>query len=212
LKLAHKITALRKKAAMSQEELAEQLHVSRQAVSRWEMGTAIPDATNLLKISKLFNVTTDYLLNDDYNSDEDLPRIKEIRDNRSQEIMGYFVVLEIMIVLMQVMTVFVLQNVFFTILTFVPFVGMIGGFEYAHRRKARPSDKKTDHFRKRFYQISAWLGSYFPVRLLTVMVLHFYPRPYSALAMECTILSLYLAAAMLISLSLEKQDLKKEEC
>ena len=41
------------------------------------MGTAVPDSINLLQISKIFKVSTDYLLNDDYESDEDIPKVKE---------------------------------------------------------------------------------------------------------------------------------------
>lgn len=74
---AEKLLQLRKKEGYSQEELASKLDVSRQAVSRWEMGTSIPDSTNLLHISKLFQVSTDYLLNDDYESDNDIPKVKE---------------------------------------------------------------------------------------------------------------------------------------
>jgi len=62
---------------MSQEELAGQGNISRQAVSRWENGTALPDADNIVQLSKLFGVTTDYLLMDSYESDEDSPKIKE---------------------------------------------------------------------------------------------------------------------------------------
>ena len=79
MKLSDKITKLRKANGWSQEELAEQLNVSRQAISRWENGTALPDANNLLQLSKLFNVTTDYLLNEDYSSDNDIPCVKEVR-------------------------------------------------------------------------------------------------------------------------------------
>ena len=68
--IAEKIIKLRKTNGWSQEDLAEKLYVSRQAISRWENGTALPDAENVLQISKLFNVTTDYLLNDDYESDK----------------------------------------------------------------------------------------------------------------------------------------------
>jgi len=74
---AEKLLQLRKKEGYSQEELANKLDVSRQAISRWEMGTAVPDSTNLLKLSKVFSVSTDYLLNDDYESDNDLPKVKE---------------------------------------------------------------------------------------------------------------------------------------
>lgn len=66
MKLSEKILMLRKQKGMSQEELAEKLNVSRQAVSRWEGGSALPDATNVLQLSKLFEVSADYLLNDDY--------------------------------------------------------------------------------------------------------------------------------------------------
>ena len=75
MKLSDKIIGLRKSNGMSQEDLAEKLNVSRQAISRWESGTAMPDASNILQLSKLFGVTTDYLLNDDYQSDNDLPKI-----------------------------------------------------------------------------------------------------------------------------------------
>ena len=71
MKFSEKLFQLRKKAGMSQEELAEQLEVSRQAISRWEMGTAMPDAPNLLRISTLFGISVDYLLHDSYESDND---------------------------------------------------------------------------------------------------------------------------------------------
>lgn len=58
MKLSDKIVRLRKSNGMSQEELADKLGVSRQAISRWEMGTAMPDATNILQLSRLFQVTT----------------------------------------------------------------------------------------------------------------------------------------------------------
>ena len=63
--LAEKITALRKKNGWSQEELAMQLNVSRQSVSKWESAASIPDLDRILQLSRLFGVTTDYLLKDD---------------------------------------------------------------------------------------------------------------------------------------------------
>lgn len=77
MNLQEKLIQLRKSKGMSQEDLAEKIMVSRQAISRWENGTALPDATNILAISKLYGVTTDYLLNDHYESDDDLPKVKE---------------------------------------------------------------------------------------------------------------------------------------
>ena len=76
MKLPEKIIKHRKSNGWSQEDFADKLNVSRQAISRWENGTALPDAQNILQISKLFHVTTDYLLNDDYESDRDIPAVK----------------------------------------------------------------------------------------------------------------------------------------
>lgn len=63
--LADKIIAMRKKNGWSQEELAEKLNVSRQSVSKWESTASIPDINKILELSKIFGVTTDYLLKDD---------------------------------------------------------------------------------------------------------------------------------------------------
>jgi len=80
MKLSEKIIKFRKTNGWSQEDLAEKMYVSRQAISRWENGTALPDANNILQLSKLFNVTTDYLLNEEYSSDTDIPCVKEVHD------------------------------------------------------------------------------------------------------------------------------------
>lgn len=68
MKLSEKIVQLRKSQGLSQEELAERLNLSRQAVSRWESGTAQPDAGNLWQLSRLFGVTADYLLDEEQES------------------------------------------------------------------------------------------------------------------------------------------------
>ena len=86
MKLAEKILCLRKQHNMSQEELAERLNVSRQAVSRWEVGSAQPDASNVLQLSRLFGVTADYLLNDSYESDGDVPAVKNVEMNANRKI------------------------------------------------------------------------------------------------------------------------------
>ncbi len=68
--LADKITNLRKKNGWSQEELAEKMQVSRQAVSKWEGAQTVPDLEKILMLSKLFGVTTDYLLKDEIEDEE----------------------------------------------------------------------------------------------------------------------------------------------
>lgn len=62
MNLSERIYTLRKQSGFSQEELAEKLGVTRQAVSKWESEQSIPDPENIIAISKIFGVTTDYLL------------------------------------------------------------------------------------------------------------------------------------------------------
>ena len=68
--LADKIIDLRKKNGWSQEELAEKLGVSRQAVSKWEGAQSVPDMARVLQMSELFGVSTDYLLKDNLEKTE----------------------------------------------------------------------------------------------------------------------------------------------
>lgn len=79
--LAEKIIALRKRMNWSQEELAEKLDISRQSVSKWEVGATIPDLDKILRMSELFGVSTDYLLKDEMEGTE-LPGGKDIPEGR----------------------------------------------------------------------------------------------------------------------------------
>ncbi len=65
MKLAEKIEILRKRNGWSQEELADKVAVSRQSVSKWESGGAVPELDKILLLSTLFGVSTDTLLKDD---------------------------------------------------------------------------------------------------------------------------------------------------
>ena len=71
--LADKIIYLRKKAGWSQEELAEKMGVSRQSISKWEGALSVPDMNRILKLSELFDVSTDYLLRDEMEEEEKTP-------------------------------------------------------------------------------------------------------------------------------------------
>ena len=68
--LADKIMTLRKKAGWSQEELAGQLGVTRQSVSKWEGAQSVPDLDKVVQMSRLFGVSTDYLLKDVMEDEE----------------------------------------------------------------------------------------------------------------------------------------------
>lgn len=205
MKLSDKLVGLRKSAGMSQEELAEKLNVSRQAVSRWEMGTAMPDAVNILQLSKLFHVTTDYLLNEEYESDADLPQVRAVKADGVHQGMILLVTLEVMSLILQFTAAILLQSTFFTVLSFLPFVAAVGGFEYAYQKKADAQNEKTRQLRRRFYEMSVWLGLYFPLRLLVQAVMDCYPRPYDTLVLEGVLAAVYLLTAALITLRIEKQ-------
>ena len=69
-KLGNKLYELRKKAGLSQEELAEKLSVSRQAVSKWECGESLPDTEKLIAISKFYSVSLDELVGNELAKSE----------------------------------------------------------------------------------------------------------------------------------------------
>jgi len=64
MNFSEKLQLLRKSKGFTQEELAEKLNVSRQAVAKWEAGQTYPDVMNLIQISDMMNVTVDYLVKD----------------------------------------------------------------------------------------------------------------------------------------------------
>lgn len=70
--LADKIIEERKKLGISQEELADKISVSRQAVSKWESAQSIPDIDKIITLSRLFSVSTDYLLKDELEPDKSI--------------------------------------------------------------------------------------------------------------------------------------------
>ena len=83
--LGEKIQRLRKEKGLSQEQLAAQITVSRQAISKWELGESTPDTDNIVQLCKIFQVSADYLLNDEYQSDGDIPAVKISSDDLKQE-------------------------------------------------------------------------------------------------------------------------------
>lgn len=67
---ADKLIQLRKKAGWSQEELAEKMDVTRQSISKWEGAQSLPDIEKIIRLSKLFGVSTDYLLKDEMEDND----------------------------------------------------------------------------------------------------------------------------------------------
>ena len=67
--LGEKIQTLRKQQNVSQEQLAEKMNVTRQAVSKWELGESLPDVDNIVRLSNVLNVSIDYLLKNSHSND-----------------------------------------------------------------------------------------------------------------------------------------------
>ena len=202
--LSEKIVKHRKLNNWSQEDLAERLNVSRQSVSKWEVGSALPDASNILQLSKLFNVTSDYLLNDDYVADADVPQIKSVRAESVKVAMAYFVVIEVMILILQFMTSFILKSPFFFILSCVPFAVLVISFYYAFNKYNSQGIKEVKKFKTWFLRISAVLGCFFPVRFLVAIAISLLDIPMNGIIYECVALILYLMVEVILQLEIGK--------
>lgn len=75
--LSERLRQLRKNAGLSQEQLAEKLDISRQAVSKWEAGSSSPDIHNIVQLGKLYNISTDSILLEEAPATEDTGRPSE---------------------------------------------------------------------------------------------------------------------------------------
>lgn len=82
MELGKKLLYLRKRRGMSQQDLAEKLDVSRQSVSKWELGTAAPSTENLINIGKLFGVSVDALVDDRLQLQN--PPVMEINEGEAE--------------------------------------------------------------------------------------------------------------------------------
>lgn len=78
MRLSEKIMDLRKRSGWSQEELAEKLGISRQSVSKWETGESVPDIDKIIRMSELWDVSTDYLLKENVLHDSKNSRPEDV--------------------------------------------------------------------------------------------------------------------------------------
>ena len=80
MKLEDKLIKLRKEKGISQEELGNEINVSRQAISKWELGQTKPDIEKLKDIAKFYNKSYEYLLNDELDEDIKIENNKKDRN------------------------------------------------------------------------------------------------------------------------------------
>ena len=91
IETANKLVELRKKHGLSQEELADKLGVSRQAVSKWERSEASPDTDNLIELAKLYDISLDeLLLNKENNTESSNEKVDaEVVDNKKYPLSNF---------------------------------------------------------------------------------------------------------------------------
>ena len=87
MKFSEKLQTLRKENKLSQEQLADMLDVSRQAVSKWESGQTYPEMDKLLSMCKIFNCTLDELTNDEVTEIKGNSKNKNIGNNLIDEML-----------------------------------------------------------------------------------------------------------------------------
>lgn len=195
-----KLLKLRKESALSQEELAEKLGVSRQAISRWENEGVLPDGLNLLGISKLFGVSTDYLLNDDYKSDGDIPAVQTTRKQLDEEtrrrsvtqlLAGLHAV--ILLVTYAFWTRWAWTSFFWVVICAALALADIIAFEFwLSRTPAGPDEVKV--LRRRYYRVGVWFFAWYPVCWVSMQAFNLWPRPRSVLTEMVITVALWLLA------------------
>lgn len=153
MNIANKIQSLRKEHNLTQENLADQLNVSRQALSKWELGISTPDADKIVQISEYFNVSTDYLLKDTIENDQ--PTAKRQFSFRSLIIISTAIVL--------IGLVFMIAVWEYAYLGFIIQIVGVATFELLISRQPKPEQKFIHSV---FYGINFWLIVFVPYILL----------------------------------------------
>ena len=214
MKLHEKLFKLRKENGMTQDDLAEKLDISRQAISRWEMGTALPDVINILHLSKLYGVSTDYLLNDEYESDSDLPIVKQTKqvaqdeNNRRFTFFTYtasaaFVFLGNLYTTIAVSNIALLISIIASILLLVFYELM----EYQQDNRSGKAYHDSVKYRKRYYILWSWVFGYFPLRYIALLIADSVTLSFTA---EIVVAALYVLLSLVATgIILDSFDRKK---
>ena len=117
MKLKEKLIELRKEKGLSQLKLAEMMNVSRQAISRWEVGSAVPSIDNLKYLGHLYGVPLEYLLYDDMpEPDRAVKRIEETTKHQKKRISMILIAIGVMVLKNSLYKKFILGFVLFLLL------------------------------------------------------------------------------------------------
>ena len=203
-----KLQQLRKGRGWSQERLAEEIPISRQAVSKWESGAAAPDTENVVRLSAIFGVSTDYLLHDDFTGDEDIPAVKrreeELQKARNRDT-AMMVLMGIMAMglFWQLVGALIYQSHLIVLLGMTAHIVIIIAFEALFRRYQ--GDPEAREQRLLFWQLTVWFVSLFPCAALTRILWAFWPGPHLHIWEVLSPLLLYLPLCLVVTLLLRKK-------
>lgn len=123
MELSQKLQQRRKELQLTQEDVAEKIHVSRQTISNWETGRTLPDINSLILISHIYHLSLDQLLKEDQEMVNHLQKITE--DNRFLKIFSLLLMINIALILS---TLAVTNQLFIKILIALIAVNTLGIF------------------------------------------------------------------------------------
>lgn len=193
-----KIQQLRKEKGLSQEQLATQLHVSRQAISKWELGESMPDTDNIIQLASFFGVSTDSLLKATIADPKENPAPKTLSPSKYNLISFAIMAVGLIIALIGWQTWQTLLSVG------VGFAVQIAACLFFEISSSRRTSHSNVMLRKRFYAIAVWFLCPIPSFILTFYIFSLIPRAYSsALPAVCALL-IYILAAFITTKALQK--------
>ncbi len=181
---AEKLQRLRKAQGWSQEELAIQIPISRQAVSKWESGAAVPDTENVLILADLFSISTDCLLRDACESDADTPAVRRKEDECRQaqnRAVGWIVCIGIQFfgLFLILAGAWVYQMPPYILVGVTAQIAGVTSVELVfHLYGSVPGARDI---RRKFYRVSVWAFAWFPCQAVTLSVFQLKTAPFSAL-------------------------------
>ena len=191
--LGEKLRKLRIARQLSQEQLADKLQVSRQAISKWELGESIPDTENLILLSKFYGVSIDYLLLNELNISSEL----ETKRSRSSPIFifgmgGLIIGLTLSIVLWCTYQSILMASIGLIIQIISVTVVLIKQLEL------------SSHLQRLFLMISAWMIFPFICFYIGSLMMNFYPVSRSAMLDFIVEFIFYLVVCTGITVTLKK--------
>lgn len=217
MKLGEKLYQLRKSKGMSQEQLAAQIKVSRQAISKWELCESIPDTDNIIQLSNLFGVSTDYLLKDELNNISENPSNTTgygdlTKHSYVRIVPGIFIGIEMAALLLAFM-IFILwnpykNNVYMTLhenvikagACFMVQLASVVLFELLIHGKL--SEEKREYVKAYFYIASIWLLMPLPMIYLGFIMFPIIRRPITYWSDLLYLLIPYVLISVLVTLCL----------